>query len=82
MWDWGAMGFVETETCGLSGFLLCALAMAWGETGELKKMLRYLVVPVLVFSLLPGVNLLLHAWCMAGGAMLGTLRTLAERKRI
>ena len=74
VWDWGEMGFVEMETCGLSGFLLCALAMAWGEAGELKKMIRYLVLPVMAFSLLPGVNLVLHAWCMAGGAMVGLLR--------
>jgi hypothetical protein len=71
VWSWGEMGFVLMPTCGLSGVILAAVAMEWARVGGLKKMMKYLVLPILPLTLIPNINTPIHLYCIAGGYVLG-----------
>lgn len=78
VWDWGSISFVAEPTCGLSGLLICAVGMEWGRYGMLLKMMRHVGLPLVVFGLVPHVNMLLHLWCLMAGWMYGFLFAEAE----
>lgn len=71
VWDWGSLSFVVLPTCGLSGFLLCAVGMEWGRYRMFWKMVRYVGVPLAVVSFVPHVNGMLHFWCLGVGYLWG-----------
>lgn len=56
--------FTSLNTIGFSGVLFTHLGMTWGRVGQLRKMMLVLVPTIVVFGLLPNVNLALHLYCL------------------
>ena len=75
MWD-----FKEIETCGLSGVLFASLGMAWGKVGDFRKMSRYVLVPVLIYGLIPKMNFLMHVYCLLLGYIYETSKSYLQER--
>ena len=66
-WQWSTLSFEDIPVCGLSAAILAAIGIAWGEVSTFRKMLRYSLLPVFIFSLLPNVNLPIHIYSLLAG---------------
>lgn len=63
-WSWGSMSFEMMPTCGLSGMLFAAIAIAFAEKSRFREMCKFVVIPILVTGLMPNVNMLYHLWAV------------------
>jgi hypothetical protein len=59
------------DTCGFSGYLFAMVGISWGRIGLFRRMIEknvwYLVIPLFI----PGVNGLLHLYCLLLGYFVG-----------
>ena len=67
VWSWKEMGFVLMPSCGLSGVILAAIAMRYAEVAGLRKLLRWVVLPILPLTLVPNINTPIHLYCIIIG---------------
>lgn len=81
VWSWGDMAFVDIPTCGLSGFIICALGMAWGEKARIGLTMKMFFLPIFLISLIPNMNLLLHMYCALGGWVVGLIIKFYDNKQ-
>lgn len=58
-------------TCGFSGYLFAMVGISWGKVGRFRDMLYrnkwFLFIPIFI----PGVNGLLHIYCLLSGYFVG-----------
>ena len=64
VWSWKEMGFIMMPTCGLSGVILAAVAMEWARVGSFKRMIKWVVLPILPFTFVPNINTPIHLYCI------------------
>ena len=63
---WGAEPIL-----GFSGVLFAAVGIAWGRAGQFKRMLRYCLLPTIVFGLFPHIAMTLHIYTLLLGYAIG-----------
>lgn len=52
------------QTMGFSGVLFAIAGMAWGKTGQLKRMVKSNIPIILITAFIPHVNALIHLYCL------------------
>lgn len=63
---WGAEPIL-----GFSGVLFAAVGIAWGRVGQFKRMLRYCLLPTIVFGLFPHIAMTFHIYTLLLGYAIG-----------
>lgn len=65
--------FAAEPTMGASGVLFAHMGMCWGLSGDFKNMCKYLLPVTILTGLLPGVNLMIHLYCLFLGYLYNSL---------
>lgn len=56
--------FATQPTMGASGVLFAHIGMCWAQNGNFKNMCKYILPITILTGLLPGVNLMIHLYCL------------------
>lgn len=59
------------ETVGASGVIFAHIGWTWGKTGRFLEMCKKNIPFVVLFGLLPNMNMMIHFYCMMAGYLYG-----------